>query len=110
MQRSQYFDTQYVFSDDLNNTESSKINEIIGRTQAFLGKSGGYSSGSAGFSTIIKGGVCGSATDYLNVSGSLNVIAISNSQIMITSGSAIDVDGNLIQISSNSVINTGDSG
>lgn len=113
MQRTNYFNTQYVFSDDLDYTESTKANEITNRTQALLGNSGGMNSGSISYgNAIVRGGVCGFASNYSYISGSLNVVANNGSvsSIMIMSGSAIDANGNLIQIPSNSVINTGDNG
>ena len=112
MERSNYFDDEFVYSNDLNNTEQTKQNQLIKRTQAPLGYSGGiYQGTSNGTGSVFQGGIYGSPADYL-VHGN-NLFCDSNSytvDITVATGSALSPNGELIQVTSPLVINLGTAG
>jgi hypothetical protein len=101
MERSNFFDDQYVYSNDLNNTETTKADQIILRTQAPLGSSGGIYQGlSYGSASVIAGGVFGSPADY---SLSKNLMAVGGvllSRIDVYPGTALSPTGELIIVPS----------
>jgi hypothetical protein len=80
MERSNFFTYQFVTSANLNNIETTKISQIIDRTQ---GRLDSYN-------------VCGSAADTADASKNLYVLADSPQQITVSPGVALDIDGELI--------------
>jgi len=106
MERPNFFNTQHVFSDDLNNIHDTLASQSIYRTQASLGDSGGIGSAYTFWTgSVAKGGICGSAKDYANTGINLCVSAPSANNIHIAPGEAIDINGNLIRVTSEISIN-----
>lgn len=107
--KTNFFDTQNVLSDDLNDLHCYLASQSIKIQQASLGNSGGignsvtYMSGS-----IVKGGVYGSPSSYL---GNQNFRAVKSSSnlIIINSGTALDSLGNLIICTAGFIILIGSS-
>jgi hypothetical protein len=98
MERSNYFSDEYVYSDDLNNTESTKAHQLILRTQAPLGYSSGYSLSSA---SVYQGGIYGSPASYLlPVNCQCASIVPGGSVLTVYSGTALSPAGEVIIIPS----------
>jgi len=95
MSNSIYFSGQYVSPDDLNNTETQRIADIKLRTQLGLASSGGFQSGSG---SIYRGGIVGSVLDYLDASKNLRPTKISDYELTVGAGLAIDVNGEVISV------------
>jgi hypothetical protein len=99
MERSNFFDDQYVFAEDQNNIHVTLGSQSVKRSQAPLGDSGGYGK----FYTYItgsvsKGGIYGSPSDYL-LSKNFKPIKEDVDEIKIAyPGIAIFADGNLANL------------
>ncbi len=111
MERSNFFNDEFVYSNDLNNIESTKIDQIVQRTQAPLGNSGGIWQGQTyGSGSTVQSGVYGSPADYLS---SINLKCDSpsyTSDLIIYAGKALSPAGELITLSTNQSINLGTAG
>ncbi len=110
MDRTFYFNHQLVDDGDLNNTETTKKNQIIYRFQSLFGNSGGYGKG-YGFYTgsVPDGGVFGSPADYSITTTNLYVSALNTTSLSIATGSAVDSNGELIRVLSPLTCNVGGS-
>jgi hypothetical protein len=94
MERSNYFNDEDVYADDLNNTESTKAHQLVLRTQAPLGYSGGYSLSSA---SIYQGGIYGSPADYLlNKNFYCSNVVPGGSVLTVYNGTALSPTGDII--------------
>jgi len=114
MDRTNYFKNQkLVTADDLNNTEATKASQSVLRTQAPLSDSSGVGGGSGVYAyrtgSVTRGGVYGSPADYLNTLSNLYVNFDSETQLTIASGTALDIKGNLIVLSTPKTIIKGGS-
>jgi len=99
MERSFYFLHQLVDNGDLNNTETTKGNQIIYRFQSLLGDSGGFGKNYSFFTgSIPGGGVFGSPSDYSSPTQNLFVSQVSSQQVQVAAGKALDVSGELIKL------------
>ena len=105
MERSNYFDDEFVYSNDLNNTEQTKQNQLIKRTQAPLGYSGGNAVHSSG--SVFQGGVYGSPFNNFLYQDFFFAAAIGGTTATIYGGTAISPLGEMIEISSPVTINMG---
>jgi hypothetical protein len=112
MERSNFFGDQLVTDVDLNNIETTTASQIVLREQASLNTSGGMGKGIGGVYVYPtdKGGVFGSAVDYLNTSKNLYPDPASSVQIIVAAGQALDGAGNFINVTTPQTINKGDTG
>lgn len=109
MERPNFFDTQNVFSDDLNDICFTAGSQSVQRAQAILGASGGYGRAYSFMTgSVPRGGVFGSPADYLS-NVNLNATKYNTAQILLSSGTAMDSAGNLIKVSSASLLTVGGS-
>jgi hypothetical protein len=106
MERANFFNDQDVMSDDLNNIESSVSSQVYKRSLAPLGGSGGISSLTGG--NIPQGGIYGSPQDYTKTTSNFYCNQNSSTIIIVASGSALDANGNFINLSSSHTITLGD--
>ena len=110
MERPNFFNEQYVLSDDLNNIHHTLGSQSVYRTQAVLGNSGGvYQSKTFYTGSVHKGGIFGSPADYTNTGVNFYPTLDSSTQITIASGSALDVNGQFIRLTSTKTMSMGSS-
>lgn len=110
MERSNFFNDQHVLAEDLNNIGATGASQSILRTQAPLGDSGGIGQSSSFWTgSVPQGGIYGSPADYLNSSINFFPSVSSPSQIVVAPGTAIDVNGEMIVMTSSKTLNKGSS-
>jgi len=106
MDRVNFFDTQMVLSDDLNDMQYNLASQSVDRTQAPLGYSGGFGGG-PGFEyasgSIFQGGVYGNPSQYLVGGINLEVHKF-GATLVVAPGKALDKNGNLIVVDSAKIL------
>lgn len=94
--KTNFFDTQNVLSDDLNDLQAFLASQSIKIQQAALGNSGGFGKSITYMSgSVVKGGIYGSPSNYRSNQNFRAFKSLSN-VIIVNSGVALDSLGNLI--------------
>ena len=111
MERSNFFGDQLVVDSDLNNIETTTASQLIKRSQAALGTSGGIGHNVPAWvaAGVASGGIFGSPADYLTVGKNFYVDfpTGSSSLLRVYPGTAMDINGNLIYVASSVFITRG---
>lgn len=93
MEKANFFNTQNVYAEDLNNINTTVSNQLVARTQGVLGVSGGYTGHTY---TTTYGGILGDPTDTSN--GNFLCSRTGGSDFIIYSGKAITSDGEFVSL------------
>lgn len=107
MERPYFFPDQLVLDEDLNEIIEAVSLEIKRRAQGSLGDSGGWNESSLSTYKRGKAGIMGSPGESSSNKNFKVTYGLSSDQLIIYSGSALDVNGELIYIDSTQTLNKG---
>jgi hypothetical protein len=115
MERSNFFTDQDVLQEDLNNLETTKIQQLKYRSQYILGRSGNiyHQSDSTASASVIRGGIYWNVASFggeLSIDSSFLVQYISPTSLRVLTGAALSPGGEFMLNPSNITMNKGSSG